>query len=114
MLEVLWIFLLSNIFVKLFFGANLSEFVGPNKTIIGIFERPIICMTPLSIVTAWSNLDANAVTKAGHDRSDFNSGNKAAGTWFLIFSIICSWFFSIKKTGILFLIKHLLAKEINL
>ena len=35
-------------------------------------------------------LEANAVTKAGQDFSDFISGNRAEGTWFLIFSIICS------------------------
>ena len=102
MSEVSWIFLLSNIFMKLFFGANFSELVGPNKTIIGIFASPIMCITPLSIDTAWSNLDDNAVTKAGQDNSDVDSGNKAPGTWFLIFSIMCSWFFSIKKTGIFF------------
>ena len=114
MLEVLCITLLSSIFIKSFFGANFSELVGPNKTIIGMFANPIICITPLSIVIAWSNLAAKAVTKAGHDNFDFNSGNRAFGTWSLIFSIICSWFFSIKKTGVLFLIKHLFAKEINL
>ena len=64
--------------------------------------------------TARSNLEDNAVTRAGHESSDFVSGNNALGTWFLIFSIMCSWFFSIKKTGILFLIKDLFASEINL
>ena len=56
-----------------------------------------MCITPLSIEIAWSNLDDNAVTSAGHASSEFVSGNRAEGTWFLIFSIICSWFFSIKK-----------------
>ena len=92
----------------------MSELVGPNKTIIGIFARDIMCITPLSIETAWSNLQDSAVTKAGQESSEFVSGNKAFGTWFLIFSIMCSWFFSIKKTGILFLIKDLFASEINL
>ena len=32
---VLWIFLLSKTFVKLFFGANFLELVGPNNTIKG-------------------------------------------------------------------------------
>ena len=79
-----------------------------------MFARPIICITPLSIETAWSNLDDKAVTKAGQDSSDFVSGNKAPGTWFFIFSIMCSRFFSIKNTGILFFNKDLLAKDINL
>ena len=73
-----------------------------------------MCITPLSIETAWSNLADKAVTRAGQERSDPVSGNRAPGTWFFIFSIICSWFFSIKKTGVLFLIKDLLAREINL
>ena len=66
---LLWIFLLSKTFVKLFFGANLLEFVGPNKTIIGTSARPIICMTPLSMVIAWFNLVDKAVTSAGQDKS---------------------------------------------
>ena len=68
MSEVLCIFLLSKIFTKLFFGANFSELVGPNKTIIGILAKPIICIIPLSIDTAKSNLEAIAVTNAGHDK----------------------------------------------
>ena len=39
---------------------------------------------------AWSNLEDKAVTRAGQDKSDFVSGKMAPGTWFLIFSIICS------------------------
>ena len=72
-----------------------------------------MCIIPLSIETAWSNLEDKAVTKAGQDNSVFVSGNNAPGTWFLIFSITRSWFFSIKKTGVLFFIKDLLmlAKE---
>ena len=34
----------------------------------------------LSIDTAIFNLDASAVTKAGHDKFDFNSGKIADGT----------------------------------
>ena len=83
-------FLLSKILIKFFFGANFSELVGPNNTTIGISARPIICITPLSIDTAWSNLEDRAVTKAGQDNSEFDSGNKDPGTWFFIFSIICS------------------------
>ena len=73
-----------------------------------------MCITPLSIEIAWSNLEVKAVTSAGHDNFDCVSGNKAPLTWFFIFSIICSWFFSIKKTGILFFIKDLFAREMNL
>ena len=73
-----------------------------------------MCITQLSIEIARSSLEDKAVTNAGQVKSDLVSGNKADGTWFLIFSIMCSWFFSIKKTGILFFIKDLFAKEINL
>ena len=64
----------------LFFGANFSELVGPNKTIIGIFAKPIICIIPLSIDTAVSSLDARAVTKAGQESFEFSSGKIADGT----------------------------------
>ena len=73
-------FLLSIILVKLFLGANFSEFVGPNKTYHWNITRPIICITPLSIETAWSNLEDKAVTNAGQVSSDLVSGNKAPGT----------------------------------
>ena len=63
---------------------------------------------------AWSNLADKAVTNAGHDNLDCVSGNNALGIWFLIFSIKSSWFFSIKNTGVLFFIKTLFAREINL
>ena len=72
---VLWIFLLSNIWTNLFLGANLSELVGPNRTIIGMFANDIICIIPLSIVTAEFNLEAKAVTNAGQANLEFNSGN---------------------------------------
>ena len=49
-------FLLSRILVNLFFGANFSDFVGPNKTIIGTLDKDIICIIPLSIETAVSVL----------------------------------------------------------
>ena len=57
-------FFTINYLCKIIFGANFSEFVGPNKTIIGMSARPIICITPLSIETAWSSLEDKAVTKA--------------------------------------------------
>ena len=83
--------------MNLFFGANFFELVGPNKTIIGIFDNANICIIPLSIDTAVFNLEAKAVTRAGHANLEFNSGNIAAGTWFLIFSIRSILSFSIKK-----------------
>ena len=58
----------------------MSELVGPNKTIIGTSAKDIICIIPLSMETAVSNLEANAVTKAGQDKLDLTSGNKAVGT----------------------------------
>ena len=67
-------------FTKLFFGANFSDLVGPNKTIRGISARPIICITPLSMETARSNLEDRAVTSAGQESSDLDSGNRAPGT----------------------------------
>ena len=66
--------------IYLFLGANLSELVGPNKTIIGIFAKPIMCIIPLSIDIAVSSLDARAVTKAGQESFEFNSGKIAVGT----------------------------------
>ena len=39
-----------------------------------------MCIIPLSMETAVSNLEANAVTKAGQDKLDLTSGNKAVGT----------------------------------
>ena len=74
------IFYYLSTFVKVFFGANFSEFVGPNKTIIGIFANAIICIIPLSIETARSNLEDRAVTKAGQDNLEFVSGKIADGT----------------------------------
>ena len=60
--------------MNLYFGANFSELVGPNKIIIGIFAKAIICIIPLSIDTAVSSLEDKAVTKAGHANSELNSG----------------------------------------
>ena len=67
---------------------------------MGILAKAIICITPLSIDTAVSNLEAKAVTRAGQGIFEFNSGKIAEGTWFLIFSIKSISFFSIKKTGV--------------
>ena len=47
-----------------FWGKFLAS-VGPNKTIIGIFARPIMCIIPLSIDIAKFNLVVRAVTRAG-------------------------------------------------
>ena len=66
--------------MNLFFGANFCELVGPNKTIIGVLAKAIICIIPLSIDTALLNLDAKAVTKAGQDIFELNSGNLADDT----------------------------------
>ena len=73
-----------------------------------------MCIIPLSIETAVSNLDDNAVTKAGQDILEFVSGKIAAGTWFLIFSIKSTFSFSIKNTGVLFFESILLANAVNL
>ena len=56
---------------------------------------PIICITPLSIDTAWSKRDDTVATRAGQIIQN-NCGNKDPGTDFY-FSIMCSWFFSIKN-----------------
>ena len=56
------------------------ELVGPNKTIIGMFAKAIICIIPLSIETAASSLADNAVTRAGQDNLELTSGNIAEGT----------------------------------
>ena len=66
------------------FGANLSELVGPNNTIIGILASPIICIMPLSIEIAKFNLEDNAVTKAGQEIFECSSGNKALGSYFYL------------------------------
>ena len=69
---------------------------------------------PLSIDTALLSRDAKAVTKAGHANLEWSSGKIAEGTWLLIFSINSIWFFSTKKTGILFFERILLASAVNL
>ena len=43
-------------------GENFFELVGPNSTVIGMFASPIICMIPLSMEIAFSNLFERAVT----------------------------------------------------
>ena len=87
----LYIFLLSKIWIELIFGANFSESVGPNKTIIGILASPIICITPLSIDIAKFNLEANAVTRAGHAIFEWCSGNKALGNLDLERPLVFTW-----------------------
>ena len=69
---------------------------------------------PLSIEIAFSSLADKALTSAGLANFEFNSGNKADGTWFLIFSIKSSSFLSMKKTGTLLIDDILFAKETNL
>ena len=61
-------------------------------------------MTPLSIEIAWSSLADSAVTRAGHEISESCSGNKAEGTLAIIWSTNTELLFSIKKTGVLFLL----------
>jgi len=73
---VLWIFLLSKIIDFSYSGANFSESVGPNKEIIGTLDNDSICITPLSIVIAKSNLFPRQVTKAGDARFDSCSGKR--------------------------------------
>jgi len=82
-------------------GENFLALVGPNKEMIGTLLNDNICMTPLSIVIAKSSLVPRQVTKAGELREVSYSGNKADGMEFLIFIFSSSYFFSIKKTGIL-------------
>ena len=54
------------------------------------------------------------MTKAGQANLELNSGKMAVGTCDLTFSMRSIWFFSIKKTGILFFESTLLAKAVNL
>ena len=67
-------------------GANFSGSVGPNKEIKGTLANESICITPLSIVMAKSNLFPRHVTKAGEDIFVSCSGNKEEGTNCLILS----------------------------
>ena len=94
-------------------GANFFELVGPNRTIIGIFESAIICIIPLSIDIAFSSLVDKAVTRAGDDIFDLSSGNKAVEISDLILLIKSVLFFSIKKTGTFFLTTIFLARFTN-
>ena len=105
---------MSKIVVLSFKGANFSELVGPNKTINGILDMLNICIIPLSIETAFSNLSPKAVTKAGQEISVSNSGIIEFGTSVFNFSNYLMLVFSMKKTGILFFFKILLAKIIKL
>ena len=77
-------------------GANLFEFVGPNKTIIGMLAKLIMCIIPLSIDIALSSLVDKAVTKGGPDKDDTLSGNIALLIFFLILRIISVSFFQQK------------------
>ena len=52
-----------------------------------MFAKDIICIIPLSIDTAIFNLEAKAVTKAGQDKSEFNSGNIAEALGSLFFQL---------------------------
>ena len=67
-----------------------------------------MCITPLSIDIAKSNLFPRQTTKAGPLRLDSCSGNKASGINSLILFFSCVFSFSIKKTGILLFSKSLL------
>ena len=110
----LYIVLLSKIWIESIFGANFSESVGPNKTIIGILANPIMCITPLSIDIAKFNLEANAVTRAGHAIFEWCSGNKALGNLDLIlFTNSVSSFFT-KNTGTWFISSILVAIGVSI
>ena len=76
--------MLSKIIEFLYFGANFSESVGPNKEIIGTLLNESICMIPLSIVMARSSLVPRQVTKGGESRDVSCSGNSEVGIEFLI------------------------------
>ena len=75
----------SKTFIFEILGENLSELVGPNKTIIGTLASEIMCITPLSIEMALSNLFDNAVTRTGEECEVSFSGKIALGTECLIF-----------------------------
>jgi len=68
-------------------GANFFESVGPKSEIIGILESANICIIPLSIVIAKSNLFPKQVTKAGQEMLVSCSGNIANGIELLILSL---------------------------
>ena len=99
--------------ILLILGANFFELVGPKRTIIGILARPIMCIIPLSIEIAFSNLVDKALTSGGPDKVVSNSGNKTLFSLFLILSINSIFSFSIKKTGVLFFLVISLATLIN-
>ena len=63
-----------------------------------------MCIIPLSIVIAFSSLEVNAVTKAGQFIVELTSGKIAFVTSYLILFIKSLLSFSIKKTGILFMV----------
>ena len=76
--------MLSKTFEFLYRGENFSALVGPNKEMIGTLLNESMCMIPLSIVMARSNLVPRQVTKAGEFKDDSCSGNRADGIKFLI------------------------------
>ena len=112
-LLVLYIFLESKIITSLRLGANFSELVGPNRTIIGTLAILIICIIPLSIDIAFSSLEDKAVTRAGPDNLDSCSGNNAWGISNLILLEIPLLSFSKKKTGVFLIVWIFFAKSIK-
>jgi hypothetical protein len=60
-------------------GANFSESVGPNNEIIGTLDNDNMCIIPLSIVIAKSNLFPRQTTRAGDDKFDSCSGKREYG-----------------------------------
>ena len=60
-------------------GANFSESVGPNNEIIGTLDNDNMCIIPLSIVIAKSNLFPRQTTRVGDDKFDSCSGKREYG-----------------------------------
>ena len=89
--------LVSKMSIFWFFGENFLEFVGPNNITIGILVKPNICITPLSIDIAFSNLNPRAVTNTGSSIFEFSSGKRALGISSLIWFISDIFFFQQKK-----------------
>jgi len=73
-----------------------------------------MCIIPLSIEIAKSSLLPKQVTNVGDDNLLSCSGNIALGINSLILFFSSLFFFSIKKTGILFLSFNLLYKMTTL
>ena len=66
---------------------KLVEFGVSVKEISSHPDYPDCCFVEDHAIVAG---DSVLMTNAGHDNSEFISGNKALGTWFFIFSIISS------------------------